>query len=156
MLSDVCSLLAFSRLLYLVPCSLRCHSRPQTTCASRPLPSAARFAHNSGGGHRALGIDDATPGLARMIRAPQENRSLDTPSMVLRLCYRRCGLLDAVSLAPVGMRGCPATHWKADAIIVGRAPVLPVSVRTRAHRFHQQRLFARTAEGTLCLPHAFR
>ena len=80
---------------------------PRQGCAARPLPGAARFAHNSGGGHRALGIDDATPGLARMVRAPQENRSLDTPSLVLRLCYWRCGLLDAVSLAPVGKRGVP-------------------------------------------------
>ena len=83
---------------------------PRTRCAARPLPSAARFAHNSGGGHRALGVDVATPGLARMVRAPQENRSLDTPSLVLRLCYLRCGLLGVVSLAPVGKRGCPATH----------------------------------------------
>src|SRR5438094_9179962 len=74
---------------------------PRQGCAARPLPGAARFAHNSGGGHRALGIDDATPGLARMVREPQDNSSLDNPSLVLRFSYSRSGLLYDVELDPL-------------------------------------------------------
>jgi len=65
---------------YPVPRSPRCHALRQARRRARSLPGTARFAHNSRGGHRAVDIDDATPGLARTVRASQENRSLDTPS----------------------------------------------------------------------------
>src|SRR6266567_7714152 len=100
----VCNLLAFSRLLYLVSHSPRCHSLLHTRRGARSLPGAARLAHNSCGDYRAVDIDDAIPGLARTVRASQENRSLDTPSLVIRLCYWRYRLLDAVSPARTGCR----------------------------------------------------
>ena len=71
----------------LVAAGRNVHSLLHTRRGARSLPGAARFAHNSCGGHLAVDIDDAMPGVARTVRASQENRSLDTPSLVLRLCY---------------------------------------------------------------------
>src|SRR4029077_11312914 len=78
-----------------------------------PLPRARNFR----GGHRAVDVD-AIPGLARTVRASQENRSLDTPSLFLRLCYRRGRLLDAV---PPVRTGCRALGYVPQDRSCGRA-----------------------------------
>ena len=89
------------------------------------------FAHNSCGGHRALDIDDAIPGMARTVRASQENRSLDTPFLVLRLCYRRCRLLDAV---PPVRTGCRALGYCGRAVHFPHRQVPPLR-QTGAPRY---------------------
>jgi uncharacterized membrane protein YozB (DUF420 family) len=64
----LCMLSAFAASTLFLVCYIWYHAHhgvtrfPRQGAGARPLPSAARFAHNSGGGHRALGIDDATPG----------------------------------------------------------------------------------------------
>jgi hypothetical protein len=82
----VCMLSAFATSSLFLVCSIWYHAHHGVTRfpgqgAVRDLYlGTARFAHNSCGGHRAVDIDDAIPGMARTVRASQENRSLDTSS----------------------------------------------------------------------------